>query len=108
LGVVLAVIAVVVFVLPMPVGLTAGNRIHTVTEMAELESSYRLGVGTLTLDLRDLELVEGTTELTASVSMGELVVRVPAEVTVTGTGHTLAGEIDAFGRTTAGSVPGAM
>ena len=105
LGVVLAVAALVLSVTPMQVSFTVGDRTHTVTDPAELESSYRLGAGTLTLDLRDLELPEGTTELAASVSMGELVVRVPAEVTVTGTGHTLAGEVDSFGRTTAGLAP---
>jgi hypothetical protein len=105
LGVVLAVAALVLSVTPMQVSITAGDRIHTVTDLAELESSYRLGAGTLTLDLRDLDLPAGTTELAASVSMGELVVRVPADVTVTGTGHTLAGEVDAFGRTTAGVSP---
>jgi len=105
LGVVLTVIAVVLSMTPMQVSLTAGDRNYTVTDLAELESSYSLGAGTLTIDLRDLELAEGTTELAASVSMGELVVLVPADVTITGTGHTMAGEVVAFGRTTAGVSP---
>lgn len=105
LGVVLTVTAVVISMSPTQVSLTAGDRTYEVTEFAELESSYSLGAGTLTLDLRDLELPEGTTELAASVSMGELVVRVPADVTVTGTGHTMAGEVVAFGRTTSGVSP---
>lgn len=105
LGVVLAVIALVISVTPMQVSITAGDRIHTVTDVTELESSYRLGAGTLTLDLRDLELPAGTTELDASVAFGELVVRVPDGVTVTGTGHTIAGEVVSFGRTTAGLAP---
>ena len=107
LGVVLTVAARVLSVTPLAVSFAAGDRTHTVTDPAELESSYRLGSGTLTLGLRDLELPEGTTELAASVSMGELVIRVPADVTVTGTGtgHTLAGEVDGFGRTAAGVAP---
>ena len=105
LGVVLTVVAVVLSMTPMQVSLTAGDRNYTVTEFAELESSYSLGAGTLTLDLRDLELPDGTTELAASVSMGELVVLVPEGVSVTGTGHTMAGEVVAFGRTTAGVSP---
>jgi predicted membrane protein len=105
LGIVLTAIALIVSVTPMQVSLSAGDRSHTVTDIAELESSYRLGAGTLTLDLRDLELPAGTTELDASVSMGELVVRVPDDVAVTGTGNTLAGEVVAFGRTTAGLAP---
>lgn len=105
LGIVLTAVALVLSVTPMQVSVTAGDRTHAVTEIAELQSSYSLGAGTLTLDLRDLELPAGTTELAASVSMGELVVRVPEGVTVTGTGQVLAGEINAFGRTTAGVSP---
>ncbi|TVR36159.1 MAG: hypothetical protein EA388_04745 [Nitriliruptor sp.] len=105
LGVVLTIIAVVLSVLPIQGSITAGDRTHTLTDIAELESSYSLGAGTLTLDLRDLELPAGTTELAASVSMGELVVRVPDGVAVTGTGHVIAGEVDAFGATTAGVSP---
>jgi hypothetical protein len=105
LGIVLTAIALVTSVTPMPVSLTAGDRIHTVTDLAQLDSSYRLGAGTLTLDLRELELPPGTTELGASVSLGELVVRVPDDATVTGTGHTIAGEVVSFGRTTEGLAP---
>ncbi len=105
LGIVLTVIALVLPVTPMQVSVTAGDRTYEVTEVAELEPSYNLGAGTLTLDLRDLDLPDGTTELAASVSMGELVVRVPDDVTVTGTGNTLAGEVVSFGRTTAGLAP---
>lgn len=104
LGIVLTLVALVISVTPMPVSISAGDRAYTVTDFSELESSYRLGAGTLTLDLRGLELPPGTTELDASVSMGELVVRVPEDVTVTGTGHTIAGEVVSFGHTTAGVV----
>lgn len=105
LGIVLTVVALVVSVTPMQLSITAGDRTHTVTDLAELEPSYSLGAGTLTLDLRDLELPPGTTELGATVSMGELLVRVPDDVTVTGSGHTIAGEVVSFGRTTAGVAP---
>jgi hypothetical protein len=105
LGIVFTAIALVTSVTPMPVSVTAGDRIHTVTDLVELDPSYSLGAGTLTLDLRDLELPPGTTQLRASVSLGELVVRVPDAVTVTGTGQTFAGEVVGFGRTTEGLAP---
>lgn len=105
LGIVLTAIALVISESPMQVSMSAGDRTHAVTDVAELEPSYSLGAGTLTLDLRELEFPPGTTELDASVSMGELVVRVPDDVTVTGTGQTIAGEIHGFGRTTAGIAP---
>ena len=102
LGVVLTAIALVLSVTPIQGSVTAGDRAHTVTDLAEPEPSYSLGAGTLTLDLRDLEFPPGTTVLAASVSMGELVVKVPDEVTVTGTGHTIVGEVVSFGRRTVG------
>lgn len=105
LGIVLTVLALLLSVAPMQVSLSAGDRTHTVTDPADLDPSYRLGAGTLTLDLRDLELPAGTTELAASVSMGELVIRVPADATVTGTGQVIAGEIASFDRTTGGIAP---
>lgn len=104
-GIVLTVIALGLSVTPMQLSISAGDRTHTVTEVADLDPSYSLGAGTLTLDLRELDLPSGTTELDASVSFGELVVRVPDDVTVTGTGRTIAGEVVSFGRTTAGLAP---
>jgi len=105
LGIVLTAIAIVVALTPMSLSFSAGDRNYTVSDVADLEPSYSLGAGTMTLDLRDLELPPGKTELSASVSMGELVVRVPEDVTVTGTGHTVAGEVVSFGRTAAGIAP---
>lgn len=105
LGLLLTVIALVLSVSPVTPSITAGDRDHTVADVAELDASYTLGAGTLTLDLRDLDLPAGTTELSASVAMGELVVRVPTDVRVTGTGQTFVGEVDIFGRTTAGVAP---
>lgn len=105
LGIVLTVLALVVSVAPMQLSVSAGDRTHTITDVADLDPSYRLGAGTLTLDLRDLELPAGTTDLDASVSMGELVIRVPDDVTVTGTGQVIAGEVASFDRTTGGIAP---
>jgi hypothetical protein len=105
LGLALTAVALVTSVTPVQVSATAGDRLHTVTDRTQLDSSYRLGAGTLTLDLRELELPPGTTELHASVTLGELVVRVPDDATVTGTGSTLAGEVVSFGRTTEGLAP---
>ncbi len=105
LGVVLMVIALILPMSPVVPSVTAGDQTHTVTDLTELEAAYRLGAGTLTIDLRDLELPAGTTELAATVSMGELVVLVADDVTVTGTGQAVAGEVVSFGRTTAGFAP---
>lgn len=41
----LTVIALVLSVTPLQVGVTAGDRTHTVTDLTELKSSYNLGAG---------------------------------------------------------------
>jgi hypothetical protein len=93
LGVVVAVVALVVSTTPAATSFTAGERVHTVTDVAELEPSYGLGAGSLTVDLRGLELPEGTTELTVDVAMGELIVLAPPDVAVTGEGRAAMGEV---------------
>ena len=105
LGVVLAVTAFVVATSPAAPSVSAGDRTHRVTDVADLESAYTLGAGTLTLDLRELELPDGTTEVAAGVTMGELVVWVPADVTVEGEGSVVMGEVAAFGRSASDITP---
>ncbi len=64
---------------------------------AELESVYRLAIGQMTLDLRDMPFEDGVTEIEASVAMGELLVEVPSDVTVEVRAHVQAGDIEVFG-----------
>jgi hypothetical protein len=104
LGIALAILALVVAV-PSPAALSAGDRTFAVTEVADLEDRYGLGAGTLTLDLRDLELPPGTTEVQAGVNLGELVVIVPVDATVTGEGRVFLGEVEHFDRTSGGVTP---
>lgn len=104
LGIVLAVIALVVAV-PGSDALSAGDRAYAVTAVDDLQDRYGLGAGTMTLDLRELELPAGTTEVVAGVNLGELVVLVPADVTVTGEGRVFLGEIEHFERTRRGVAP---
>lgn len=100
LGIVLTIVAIVTAALP--VSASAGDRDLTITEIAELEPSYSLGVGNLTLDLRDVELPPGTTELAARVTLGELVIQVPDRVAVTGQASATIGEVVGFDRTSGG------
>jgi hypothetical protein len=103
-GIALAIFALVVAV-PTPAALSAGDRTIAVTDVADLEDRYGLGAGTMTLDLRGLELPSGTTEVEAGVNLGELVVVVPPDATVTGEGRVFLGEIEHFDRTSGGVAP---
>jgi hypothetical protein len=103
-GIVLAILALVVAV-PSPAAISAGDRTIAITDVADLEDRYGLGAGTMTLDLRDLELPPGTTEVQAGVNLGELVVVVPPDVTVTGEARVFLGEVEHFDRTSGGVAP---
>ena len=105
LGIVLTIVAIVTSLLPIPATARAGDRDLTVTEISDLDPSYSLGAGTLTLDLRDLELPTGTTEVAARVTLGELVVRVPDGVAIAGQARVTIGEAEGFDRTDAGIGP---
>lgn len=64
--------------------------------VAELEPEYRLSAGTQTIDLSDVSFASGTTEVSASVGMGEVIVLVGEDVTVEATGHVGLGELFFF------------
>jgi len=71
-----------------------GERTVRVTDPADLDEGYRLGIGSLELDLRDLELEPGRTAVVeASVGLGELVVSVPPDVRVEGVARVRGGEV---------------
>jgi hypothetical protein len=103
-GIALAIFALVVAV-PSPAAISAGDRTIAITDVADLEDRYGLGAGTMTLDLRGLQLPPGTTEVVAGVNLGELVVVVPPDVTVTGEGRVFLGEVEHFDRTSSGVAP---
>jgi hypothetical protein len=105
LGVVLSVLALAMTVTPGAVAISAGDRNHVVTDLADLESDYRLGAGTMVIDLRNLELPVGTTEVDAGVGMGELVVLVPRQLAVEGDSRVGMGDIVAFGTSRGGIAP---
>jgi phage shock protein PspC (stress-responsive transcriptional regulator) len=79
----------------------AGDYTVTPTTVAELERSYQVGAGELTLDLSDLELT-GTEEVSVQVGFGQATVIVPSDVSVEITGQIAGGELTAFGRTSSG------
>jgi phage shock protein PspC (stress-responsive transcriptional regulator) len=72
----------------------AGESRHRPATLAELKPEYRLGVGSMELDLSRLVLPAGRTEVRLSMGMGEARVRVPDGVCVTTRGSIGAGEAD--------------
>jgi phage shock protein PspC (stress-responsive transcriptional regulator) len=97
LGVLLTLVLIPTAAVPTDVrwnaGAGAGDRTYRVTSQEDLSSTYELGVGALTLDLRRLDLTERVA-VDASLGIGELTVLLPPDVTVTTTADVAVGTID--------------
>jgi phage shock protein PspC (stress-responsive transcriptional regulator) len=70
-----------------------GERSYAPVRAAELPDAYRVAIGELRVDLRDVRFPEGTTHLKVQIGIGEARVFVPEDVEVRIDGHTGAGEI---------------
>ena len=106
LGVVLSVLTVVTAIGPLDVfrgGI--GQRSFAPTSAADLEDDYVLGIGEMELDLRGLDVSEGTLSVKASVGMGQLQVRVPGDVNLIATGSAALGQVQLFGEDQGGFGP---
>jgi hypothetical protein len=103
LAVVLTAALAIVALVDTPIEGGIGDRDHRPTTRAALESEYRLAIGDMTLDLRAVPLPVGTTEVDATVAIGELVVYPPDDVTVEVHAETGIGEVSVFGEQDGGT-----
>jgi phage shock protein PspC (stress-responsive transcriptional regulator) len=95
----LVVVSVAIFVAIFPVHLNrgVGNHTYTPATLTDLDPSYRLGVGDLMLDLRNVRLPVGETELTTRVDVGSLRVIVPSDAAVRARADVRLGYLNLFG-----------
>jgi hypothetical protein len=70
IALVLVTVAIFVAVFPVHLSRGVGNQTYVPTTAADLERSYKLGVGDLFLDLRNVRLPVGETRLTTRVDVG--------------------------------------
>jgi hypothetical protein len=106
LGAVLTVLASVTAVVEGPFGLGVGDRYHAPTSLAQLQSDYTLGAGTLTLDLRQVPFPDGaSTSVDVRVLMGEVLVQVPDDVEVVVEGRAGMGDVTVLDLTESGIAP---
>ena len=75
-----------------------GSRHYVATSVSNLEGSYKLGIGGMTVDLRRLELPVGETAVSARVDVGNLRVLVPKNAALRITAEADAGHVDVLGR----------
>ncbi len=101
-GVLLTMVVVVGSVAPLDAfrgGI--GERRYTPQVVEDLED-YRLGIGSLEIDLTDLSLTTDT-ELTVEVGIGELILIVPAEMVLDLAADVDAGEVVLFDEVSSGT-----
>ena len=80
----------------------AGYRAVTPTSSAELPDVYRHAAGEFRLDLSELSLPAGTTDVEVDMGAGEVEVTVPWDVTVEAAATVGVGEFNLLGRSQAG------
>jgi phage shock protein PspC (stress-responsive transcriptional regulator) len=106
-GVLIAVVALIATVLVLAaVTVTAldvhlsngiGDRTYIVGPGTVPQDSYKLGIGDMTVDLRNANLTRGTNRVDTRVDLGKLTVIVPADAPVRVTAEGEYGEVRVFG-----------
>jgi phage shock protein PspC (stress-responsive transcriptional regulator) len=96
LALVLVGAAVVAATFNVHLGNGVGDRSYVVGTQ-DLRSSYKLGVGDMTLDLRDVRFTRAETHVKARVDIGSLRVIVPRDVALQVRGDAQLGEVDILG-----------
>jgi phage shock protein PspC (stress-responsive transcriptional regulator) len=90
--------AVVAATFNVHLGNGIGERSYVVAGTQDLRSSYELGIGELTLDLRDVRFTSRETHVKARVDVGDLRVIVPQDVALKVRGDAQLGEVHILGK----------
>lgn len=76
---------------------TVGERRSNPETVVDIAEVYELGIGSLTLDLSDIDFAGETVRTRVELGIGELVVTVPNDINVTVEAETGIGELDILG-----------
>ena len=98
LALLLVAAAVVAATFNVHLGNGVGDRSYHVAGTQDLRSSYKLGIGDMTLDLHDVRFTGKETHVKARVDIGNLRVIVPRNVALQVRGDAQLGEVDILGR----------
>lgn len=96
-GLIAATATLILPLAPSSVSVAIGDVEVVPSGIGDLEASYAHGIGSLVVDLSELDLPPGTTFLDVEFAIGEVTVIVPPDVGVSGSLAIGAGELDAFG-----------
>ena len=90
--------AIVAATFNVHLGNGVGDRSYVVAGTQDLRSSYKLGIGDMTVDLRDVRLTSPETHVKARVDIGNLTVIVPSNVALRVRGDAQVGQVHILGR----------
>src|SRR3954447_1716340 len=79
-----------------------GERIYRPAASADVRDHYRVGVGRLVVDLRDIEPPPADLRVAMKVGVGEALLLVPPGVCVSSTAHVGVGAVEVFDRNSSG------
>lgn len=102
LGIVLTVALAIVTVVSVPLGGGVGDRTYHPRSLDGLRDEYKLGIGHLDLDLRDLSGLSSSRTVRVRVGIGQLVVQTSRGSWVDIRAHSGIGQVDVFGRQNGG------
>ncbi|HEY7703507.1 MAG TPA: LiaF domain-containing protein [Acidimicrobiia bacterium] len=74
------------------------DRTIAITSADAISPDYNVAAGTLTIDLREIEDLAPATPLSASIGMGELVIRIPEGTAIVVNAKVGAGELEILGK----------
>jgi phage shock protein PspC (stress-responsive transcriptional regulator) len=82
-----------------------GDRVYHPASYAGVEHKYRLGIGSMKLDLGNVRFPKGETHVDARIGIGDLRIVVPDDVTVHAIGDAEVGKVSVFDQTDDGHNP---
>jgi phage shock protein PspC (stress-responsive transcriptional regulator) len=94
--------AIVAATFNVHLGNGVGDRSYVVAGTGDLRSAYKLGIGDMTVDLRNVRFTSGKTNVSARVDIGNLRVIVPENVALRVRGNAQLGEVEILGKTADG------
>jgi phage shock protein PspC (stress-responsive transcriptional regulator) len=99
---VLVTAAIFAAVFHVHLGSGVGDRSYVVAGPQELRSNYKLGIGNMTVDLRDVRFSRGETRVATRVDVGDLRVVVPDDVALRVDADAQLGQVQLLGDTADG------
>jgi phage shock protein PspC (stress-responsive transcriptional regulator) len=98
IALVLVSAAVFASIFHVHVGNGVGKRTYVVADTQDMRSSYKLGIGDMKVDLRNVQLPAGETSVKTRVDVGNLRVIVPSDVALRIDGDAQLGQVQMLGK----------